>query len=120
MGVTEIMATAQAETAVKRKAIRRVMAVHTRARVVALGSAASTEKRKYSRMASPVRSPPLSTADMGRDRSVRTWVLVPPAPRTRRATSPKAWRTALTMTGDMRAMDRRPAAKMPPMPMGRT
>ncbi len=46
IGVIEIIAMAQAETAAKRKAITRVRAVEAAARDVAEGSAARTEKRK--------------------------------------------------------------------------
>ena len=46
IGVTEIMAMAQAETEAKRKAMIRVRSVDMMAMDVARGSPASTEKRK--------------------------------------------------------------------------
>src|SRR5512139_845367 len=71
IGVIEIIAIAQAETAAKRKAITRARLVEARAREVADGSAARTERRKYRKIASAVAAMPTSTADIGRPRSAR-------------------------------------------------
>jgi len=56
---------------------------------------------------------------MGMERSVRSVAAAAP-PLASRATSATAWRPACRMTGDILRMEMTPAAKMPPMPMGRT
>ena len=116
----EIIAIAQAETAAKRKAITRARTVDARAMAVARSFPARTEKRKYRKTATPVAAIPSRLKDMGSAWSVRAAVVSCAPPRTSRAISPRACREAWTMMGDIFRIEMIPAAKMPPMPMGRT
>ena len=120
IGVIEIIAIAHADTAANRNAISSVRPVAIAARDVAEGSPPSTEKRKYRKTSSVVAPMPARTSHIGRPRSVRSPSPAEPPPRTSRATSPKACRVACTITGDIFRIERRPAAKIPPMPIGRT
>ncbi|MGC4000172.1 MAG: hypothetical protein QM767_23145 [Anaeromyxobacter sp.] len=70
-------------------------------------------------MSSVVRTMPPSTPAMGMERSVRSEEATEPAPRASRITSPTATLMAWPITGDILRMESSPAAKMPPMPMGR-
>ena len=63
---------------------------------------------------------PSSTPDIGRARSVRTASAAVLSPFASRATSPNACFVAWRMTGDIFTIERIPAAKMPPIPIGRT
>ena len=63
---------------------------------------------------------PRRTAHIGIARSVRTSSVAPPSPRSRRRSSPNACRVACTITGDILRIERMPAAKIPPIPIGRT
>ena len=63
---------------------------------------------------------PRRLKDIGSASSVRSVLCCSPPPRTRRAISPSAWREAWTMIGDIFTIEMIPAAKMPPIPIGRT
>ena len=121
IGVIEIIAMAHADTAANRKAIARVRPVEARASEVARGLAGEDREAEVEEDGEPGRRDAeedhrhrqravgaLASAAGGRGRG------------TRRTTSPRACRVAWRITGDILRIERTPAAKIPPMPMGRT
>ena len=121
IGVIEIIAIAQAETAANRNAITSVRPVEASGEGRG-GGLAGEDREAEVEEDREAGGGDAEQHDRHRQAAVGAVALGGrgACPRTSRATSPNACRVACTITGDILRIDRTPAAKIPPMPIGRT